>query len=52
MDGKELWTRFLVRNDMKKSSRDQIRMLTLFFVLDPIPHTPTTITLPCQLIVV
>jgi hypothetical protein len=36
----------LVRNDMKKLSRDQICMLTLFFALDPIPHTPTTVTIP------
>ena len=31
---------------MKKLSRDQICMLTLFFALDPIPHTPTTVTIP------
>ena len=37
---------------MKDLSRDQICMLTLFLVIDHIPHTPTTVTLPCQLIVV
>ena len=42
----------LVRTDMKKSSRDQISMLTLFLVRDPIPHAPTITTLPWQLIFV
>ena len=49
---KELWTMILVRNDMEKSSRDQNSMPTLFLLLDPIPHTSTTITFLCQLIVV
>lgn len=49
-EGQYRWERVvdkvLVRNDMKKLSRDQICMLTLFFALDPIPHTPTTVTIP------
>ena len=34
-DGKQLWKRFFVRNDMNKSRRDQICMLTLFLYIDP-----------------
>ena len=41
-DGKEL---ILVRNDMKKASRDQSSMITLFLVLDPIHlHPPQSLT--------
>ena len=41
-DGKEL---ILVRHDMKKASRDQISMITLFLVLDSIPlHPPQSLT--------
>ena len=49
-EGQYRWERVvdkvLVRNDMKKLSRDQICMLTLFFSLDPIPDTPNTVTIP------